>query len=113
MVYRVSFTESPDYMQSLARGLQVLCAFNREQPRCTLSEIAAQTGLSRAVARRSLLNLRHLGYVAAQGRHFFLTLQGAELGHSYLSWLDLTGVAHEADEQLSQRVRGSFSMAVW
>jgi IclR family pca regulon transcriptional regulator len=104
MVSRVSFTESPDYMQSLARGLQVLCAFNREQPRCTLSEIAAQTGLSRAVARRSLLTLRHLGYVTARGRHFFLTPRVLELGHSYLSSLDLTELAHEAMEQLSQRV---------
>src|SRR3989442_323247 len=112
MVSRVSFTESPDYMQSLARGLQVLCAFNREQPRCTLSEIAAQTGLSRAVARRSLLTLRHLGYVAAQGRHFFLTPQVLELGHSYLSSLDLTELAHEAMEQLSQRVGESCSMSV-
>ena len=66
-----SFTDSPDYIQSLDRGLQVLRAFNRERPRCTLSEIAAQIGLSRAVARRSLLTLQHLGYVAAQGRHFF------------------------------------------
>jgi IclR family pca regulon transcriptional regulator len=112
MVSRVSFTESPDYMQSLARGLQVLCAFNREQPRCTLSEIAAQTGLSRAVARRSLLTLRHLGYVAAQGRHFFLTPRVLELGHSYLSSLDLTELAHEAMEQLSQRVGESCSMSV-
>src|SRR5437660_1900825 len=112
MVSRVSFTESPDYMQSLARGLQVLCAFNREQPRCTLSEIAAQTGLSRAVARRSLLTLRHLGYVAAQGRHFYLTPRVLELGYSYLSSLDLTDLAHEPMEKLSQRVGESCSMAV-
>lgn len=71
MMLRPSFTNSPDYIQSLDRGLQVLRAFNRERPRCTLSEIATQTGLSRAVARRSLLTLQHLGYVAAQGRQFF------------------------------------------
>src|SRR5437870_13204803 len=107
MVSRVSFTESPDYMQSLARGLQVLCAFNREQPRCTLSEIAAQTGLSRAVARRSLLTLRHLGYVAAQGRQFFLTPYLLELGDSYLSLLDLTELAYESMERFTQRVGAS------
>src|SRR5437773_10018237 len=112
MVFRPSFTDSPDYIQSLDRGLQVLRAFNRERPRCTLSEIAAQIGLSRAVARRSLLTLRHLGYVAAQGRHFFLTPRVLELGHSYLSSLDLTELAHEAMEQLSQRVGESGSMAV-
>ena len=109
---RASFTNSPDYLQSLDRGLQVLRAFNRERPRCTLSDIAAQIGLSRAVARRSLLTLQHLGYVAVQGRQFFLTPRVLELGHSYLSSLDLTELAHEAMEQLSQRVGESCSMAV-
>jgi IclR family pca regulon transcriptional regulator len=112
MVFRRSFTDSPDYIQSLDRGLQVLRAFNHERPRCTLSEIAAQIGLSRAVARRSLLTLQHLGYVAAEGRHFFLTPRVLELGYSYLSSLDLTELAHEAMEQLSQRVGESCSMAV-
>ena len=96
MAPRSSFTDSPDYIQSLDRGLQVLRAFNRDRPRCTLSEIAAHIGLSRAVARRSLLTLQHLGYVAAQGRHFFLTPRILELGYSYLSSLDLTELAHEA-----------------
>ena len=112
MVLRASFTNSPDYLQSLDRGLQVLRAFNRERPRCTLSDIAAQIGLSRAVARRSLLTLQHLGYVATQGRQFFLTPRVLELGYSYLSSLDLTELAHEAMEQLSQRVGESCSMAV-
>src|SRR5258708_27015144 len=112
MVLRRSFTNSPDYIQSLDRGLQVLRAVNRERQRCTLSDIAAQIGLSRAVARRSLLTLQHLGYVAAQGRQFFLTPRVLELGYSYLSSLDLTELAHEAMEQLSQRIGESCSMAV-
>src|SRR5438445_11847260 len=112
MAPRSSFTDSPDYIQSLDRGLQVLRAFNRERPRCTLSEIAAQIGLSRAVARRSLLTLQHLGYVAAQDRHFFLTPRVLGLGYSYLSSFALTELAHEAMEQLSQRVGESCSMAV-
>ena len=75
-------------------------------------KLPAQIGLSRAVARRSLLTLQHLGYVAAQGRQFFLTPRVLELGYSYLSSLDLTDLAHEAMEQLSQRVGESCSMAV-
>lgn len=112
MASPASFTDSPDYIQSLARGLQVLRAFNRERPRSTLSEIAAHIRLSRAVARRSLLTLQHLGYVAVQGRHFFLTPRVLELGYSYLSSLDLTELAQEAMEQLSQGVGESCSMAV-
>ena len=112
MAAPASFTNSPDYVQSLARGLQVLRAFDRDRPRSTLSEIAAQIGLSRAVARRSLLTLQHLGYVAVQGRQFFPTPRVLELSYSYLSSLDLTDFAQEAMEKLSQRVGESTSMAV-
>src|SRR5205814_9788921 len=112
MAPRSSFTDSPDYIQSLDRGLQVLRAFNRDRPRCTLSEIAAHICLSRAVARRSLLTLQHPRYVGAQRRHFYLTPRILELGYSYLSLLDLTALAHEALEQLSLQVGGLLSMAV-
>src|SRR3982750_414790 len=109
MALRSSFTNSPDYLQSLDRGLQVLRAFNHERPRCTLSEVAAQTSLSRAVARRSLLTLQHLGYVAAQGRQFFLPPRVRELGYSFLSSLARTAWAREPMEQLSHRVGESCS----
>ena len=112
MTARASFTHSPDYVQSLARGLQVLRAFNHGRRRSTLSEIAAQSGLARAVARRNLLTLQHLGYVATQDRHFFLTPRVLELGYGYLASLDLTDLAQEAMERLSQRVNESSSMAV-
>ena len=112
MTSRASFTSSPDYVQSLARGLRVIRAFNQERRRSTLSEIAAQSGLSRAVARRSLLTLQHLGYVAANKRDFFLTPRVLELGYSYLSSLDLSDLAQEAIERLSRRVHESCSMAV-
>jgi len=45
MASPASFINSPDYVQSLARGLQVLRAFDRSRPRSTLSEIAKQIGL--------------------------------------------------------------------
>src|ERR1044072_2918021 len=112
MMSRPSFANSPDYIQSLDRGLQVLRAFNRERPRCTLSEIATQTSLSRAVARRSLLTLQHLGYVAAQGRQFFLTPRVLELGYSYLSSLDLTDLGHEPMETMAHAAGEWWSRAV-
>lgn len=107
-----SFEDSPDYVQSLARGLSVLRAFSRDQPSASLSVVAERTGLSRAVARRNLLTLQHLGYVDLHGRSFFLTPRVLELGYSYLSSLDLTEVAQQTMEQLAQRVGESCSMAV-
>jgi IclR family pca regulon transcriptional regulator len=107
-----SFADGPDYNQSLARGLQVLRAFDRERPHSTLSEVAAHVKLPRAVARRSLLTLQHLGYVAAQGRQFFLTPRVLELGAGYLSSLALPELAHQAMQQLSQHVGESCSIGL-
>ena len=106
------FEESPDYVQSLARGLQVLRAFDRELPSPSLSQVAERTGLSRAVARRLLLTLQHLGYVGSRGRSFFLNPRVLELGYSYLTSLDLTELAQQSLEQLSHRIGESCSMAV-
>ncbi len=107
-----SYASSPDFVQSLARGLQVLRAFDRDHPSHTLSQVAERTGLSRAVVRRLLLTLQSLGYVGSSGRIFFLTPRVLELGYSYLTSLDLTELAQQMLEQLSQRIGESCSMAV-
>ncbi len=53
----------PDFIEALARGLDVLRCFQPGQPVMTLSEIAAATGLARPTVRRILLTLEELGYV--------------------------------------------------
>ena len=107
-----SFEQSPDYVQSLARSLTVLRAFGHDLPTPSLSELAEQTDLSRAVVRRILLTLQHLGYVGSRGRSFYLTPRVLELGYSYLSSLDLTELAQQTMERLAQKVGESCSMAV-
>lgn len=107
-----AFEDTPDYVQSLARGLLVLRAFDHEQPNATLSEVARRAGLSRAVARRLLLTLQHLGYVGSRGRDFFLTPRVLELGYSYVASLGLGELAQQSMEKLSRRVGESCSMAV-
>lgn len=106
------FEQSSDYVQSLARGLSVLRAFDRELPNPSLTQVAERAHLSRAVVRRLLLTFQHLGYVGSRGRQFFLTPRVLELGYSYLTSLDLTELAQQSMEQLSQRVGESCSMAV-
>jgi IclR family pca regulon transcriptional regulator len=112
MTESLPFEQSPDYVQSLARGLMVLRAFNHDLPNATLSEIAERTGLARAAARRSLLTLQHLGYVSVIGRNFSLTPRVLELGYSYLSSLGLSKLAQQAMEQLAHKVDESCSMSV-
>ena len=112
MARTTSFDESPDFVQSLARGLQVLRAFDHTLPQASLSEIAERTGLARAVVRRNLLTLQHLGYVDSHGRQFLLTPRVLELGYSYLSSLGLGTLAQQPMEQLAAKVEESCSLSV-
>ena len=107
-----SFEKSPNYMQSLARGLEVLRAFDLEHPTMTLSRVAERVGLSRAVVRRCLLTLQHLGYLGSQGRQFTLCPKVLDLGFRYLSSLSLPDRALPFMEQLAEEVKESTSLSV-
>ena len=103
---------SPEFVQSLARGLAVIRAFDRDRPRLTLSEVAAATGVTRAAARRFLLTLTDLGYVRTDGRFFSLSPRVLELGYAYLSSLSLPEVAECHLEALVAEVSESSSVSV-
>lgn len=100
------------HVQSLARGLAVIEAFDAEHDAMTLSDVARVTGLTRATARRFLLTLADLGYVRTDGRLFSLTPQVLRLGHSYLSAMGLPAIAQPHLEALSAKVGESVSVAV-
>jgi IclR family pca regulon transcriptional regulator len=99
-------------VQSLSRGLAVIRAFDHAHPELTLSEVAARTGVTRAVARRFLLTLAALGYVRNDGRFFSLTARVLELGYAYLSSLSLPEVAESHLEALVAEVNESSSVSV-
>lgn len=103
---------SGQFVQSLARGLSVIRAFDADHPEMTLSEIARATGLTRAASRRFLLTLLELGYVRADGRLFSLTARVLELGFSYLSALSLPEIAQPHLEQLAASIHDSTSASV-
>lgn len=100
------------YVQSFARGLQVVRSFSAQAPRQTLSEVAQQTGLTRAGARRILLTLQTLGYVESDGKWFRLTPRILDLGFAYLSSMPIWDLAEPAVEALVDRVKESSSVAV-
>ncbi|WP_067901295.1 IclR family transcriptional regulator domain-containing protein [Nocardia vaccinii] len=103
---------SPEYVQSLGRGLAVIRAFDAEHPRRTLSDVAKTTELTRATARRFLLTLVELGYVRTDGSLFWLTPRVLELGYSYLSSFGLPEVAGPHLEALANRVHESTSVSI-
>ncbi|MFV1876139.1 IclR family transcriptional regulator domain-containing protein [Nioella sp.] len=105
-------TNSRDYVSSLARGLDVLRVFNSTRRKMTLSEVAAETGNTRAGARRILLTLVREGYAVADGRLFDLTPKVLELGFSVLSSKGTWDIARPFIEHLSEEIRESVSAAI-
>lgn len=103
---------SDQYVQSLARGLAVIRAFDTEHPKMTLTEVAARTDLTRATARRFLHTLVELGYVRTDGKIFALTARVLQLGYAYLSGLSLPQLAQPHLEELSHELGESTSAAV-
>ncbi|WP_435175538.1 IclR family transcriptional regulator domain-containing protein [Actinacidiphila sp. bgisy145] len=102
----------PEYLQSLARGLSVLAALGGEPGGMTLSAVAQGTGLPRATARRSLLTLESLGYVAADAGRFRPLPRVLDLGHPVLSRLTLGEIAQPHLAELVAQVGESASTAV-
>lgn len=100
------------YVQSFARGLEVIRSFSARSPRQTLTEVAGRTGLTRAGARRILLTLQTLGYVETDGKLFRLTPRILDLGFAYLSSLPIWNLAEPVMEDLVGQIKESCSAAV-
>lgn len=104
--------ESDRFVQSLARGLAVIRAFGPKHGTMTLSEVAVRAEITRAGARRILLTLQQLGYVACDARRFRLTPKILDLGFSFLSSLDIWGFAEPIMERVVDAVHESCSASV-
>ena len=101
----------PDFVEALARGLDILAAFGADHRGMSLSEVAGAAGLARPTARRLLLTLEELGYVRSSGGTFELTPKVMSLGMSYVSSLGLWDIARPHMEALVVRTGESSSMA--
>ena len=76
----------PNFMLSLARGLEVLNAFTPQRQRLTISQLSQKTQISRAAVRRCLYTLAALGMVhSPDGRSYELLPRVLAVGHAYLA----------------------------
>jgi IclR family transcriptional regulator, pca regulon regulatory protein len=120
-----AFAASPDFVVSLARGIEIIRAFAsadattspalsnfRLADALTLSEVAARTGLARAVVRRFLYTLAELGYVTTDGKYFRLTAKILDLGFAYLSSFSLPKIAERFLEEVTLETKESSSASV-
>jgi IclR family transcriptional regulator, pca regulon regulatory protein len=103
--------QGPDFVEALARGLDVIACFDRERPEMSLSDVAQATGLARPTARRLLLTLEELGFVRSRDGLFTLTPRVLTLGTAYVSSLGLWEIARPRLEVLVGRTGESSSMA--
>ena len=101
-----------EYINSLARGLAVLRAFTKERPEMTLSEVAAVTELSPAVARRCLHTLIHLRYVGKNGKLFLLRPDVISFASAYLESMNLLEIVRPHLQEVRDQTGDSSSLAV-
>ncbi|MEQ8400126.1 MAG: IclR family transcriptional regulator C-terminal domain-containing protein [Roseitalea porphyridii] len=103
---------SQDHLSTFARGLDVIRVFTHHKPRLTLSEVAAETGLTRATARRFLLTLVKEGYVGVEGRYFSLLPKVFDLGFSVFVSMDIWDVAKPIIDELAEELQESVNAAI-
>src|SRR5215207_2942900 len=101
----------PDFVEALARGLDILACFDARRPTMTLSEVAVAAGLARPTARRLLLTLAELGYVRVEDGAYALTPRVLGLGTAYTASLGLWQIARPHLEALVHQTGESSSMA--
>jgi IclR family pca regulon transcriptional regulator len=73
-----------DWIAGLEKGLSIIEIFDDAHPRMTAAQAGTRASMTRTAARRYLLTLAHLGYVATDGKLFWLTPRVLRLGQSYL-----------------------------
>jgi hypothetical protein len=63
-----------DWIAGLDRGLALMECFGQEHSRLSATDVAQLSGMARTAARRYLLTLVHLGYMATDGKLYWRAL---------------------------------------
>lgn len=104
--------QDKEFMTTLAKGLAVLGAFDKQRPTMTLSQAAQAVDLSRATARRVLRTLAKLGYVEQNGAQFSLSPRILQLGFAFLSTQNWIERALPLMRGLSEKMHESCSASI-
>ena len=101
----------PDFVEALARGLDVIRVMGESSGAQSLSEVASAAGLARPTARRLLVTLEALGYVRSHNGDYDLTPRVLELGTAHIAQQDLWTMLRPHMEQLVAQTGESSSLA--
>ena len=101
----------PDFVEALARGLDILAAFGADHRRMSLSEVAARGRAGPAHRPPPAAHPGGAGLRPVRGGTFELTPKVMNLGMAYVSSLGLWDIARPHLEALVARTGESSSMA--
>jgi len=106
--------EARDFINSLARGLTILEAFNSNNPILGITDLSRKTGLSKSTVFRLVHTLRSLRYITLVPGENKYTLgpRVLGLGFAVLSSLELREVAQPYLMELSRQVEETVNLAV-
>src|SRR5258705_385641 len=99
-------------MAGLAKGLAIIEAFGANTTRMTISDAAHLADLSRPAARRCLLTLVELGYLAHDGKFFTPLPRMLRLGGAYVGTSSLSQIAQPLLASARDRLQESVSLTV-
>ncbi len=100
-----------DFVEALARGLDVIAAFGPTALELSVSDVAGRTGLARPTARRLLMTLEQLGYVRSVDGVYSLTTRILRLGTAGIAAQGMWDVARPHLQGLVRRTGESSSMS--
>jgi IclR family pca regulon transcriptional regulator len=107
------FSDDPDFVTALARGLAVLLELSDKKRRMSIAQVSHRTGIPRAAVRRSLHTLVNLGFVAVDdARRFYLRPRVLSFSHAYLSASPLAVAAQPILDRLGETLREACSLAI-
>ena len=103
-------SENREFVEALARGLDIIRSFNAFKPLRTVSDLAAELSLARPTVHRIMLTLEELGYVVQTDQGYYLSAKVIELGFGYIATRGFYGAAKTHMEQLAARIDQAISL---
>ena len=107
----VSRSEDREFVEALARGLDIIRSFNAFSPLRTVSDIARELDLARPTVHRIMHTLEQLGYVVQTGDGYYLSAKVIELGFAYITTRSFYGAARTHLEKLASEIDQPRSLA--
>ena len=104
--------DNPLHVLSVEKAFKVLTAFSQAQPKMTLTQLVAQTGMDKSSTQRFTHTLTALGYLSKdpETKQFELALKVLELGYHYVASSTLIQLAMPYLLHLSQVTEETVNM---